>query len=414
MATKAANAPASLPVSIDDVRAAAERISGAVVRTPTLHSRTLSQLTGANVYLKFENLQFTAAYKERGALNTLLQLDAEQRAKGVIAASAGNHAQGLAYHATRLGIPSTIVMPKNTPIVKVTQTEGHGATVVLHGETFDAAYAHSRELEAEKGYTFIHPFDDPRVIAGQGTATLELLEDVPGIDTLVVPIGGGGLISGAAVVAKAQDRPIEVLGVQAELYPSMYNRVHHTEMPCAGDTLAEGIAVKYPGNLTAKIVEALVDDIVLVGERRLEEAVSLLLQIEKTVVEGAGAAGLAALLSEPERFKGKTVGTILCGGNIDTRLLANVLLRDLTRSGRLARLRIRLQDRPGALFHVARIFHEQGVNIIEVYHQRVFTSLPAKGLVTDIECETRDRNHLDRLITALRRAQYEVSMVESA
>lgn len=414
MATKAAPASAPLPVSIDDVRAAAARISGAVVRTPTLHSRTLSQLTGANVYLKFENLQFTAAYKERGALNTLLQLDAEARAKGVIAASAGNHAQGLAYHATRLGIPSTIVMPKNTPIVKVTQTEGHGATVVLHGETFDAAYQHSRALEAEHGYTFIHPFDDPRVIAGQGTATLELLEDVPGIDTLVVPIGGGGLISGASVVAKAQDRPIEVLGVQAELYPSMYNRIHHTEMPCAGDTLAEGIAVKYPGSVTAKIVEALVDDIVLVGERRLEEAVSLLLQIEKTVVEGAGAAGLAALLAEPERFKGKTVGTILCGGNIDTRLLANVLLRDLARSGRLARLRIRLQDRPGALFHVARIFHEQGVNIIEVYHQRVFTSLPAKGLITDIECETRDRNHLDRLITALRRAQYEVSMVELA
>ncbi|PVX30047.1 threonine ammonia-lyase [Sphingomonas pokkalii] len=414
MATKAAPASASLPVSIDDVRAAAERISGAVVRTPTLHSRTLSQLTGANVYLKFENLQFTAAYKERGALNTLLQLDAEARAKGVIAASAGNHAQGLAYHATRLGIPSTIVMPKNTPIVKVTQTEGHGATVVLHGETFDAAYAHSRELEAAQGYTFIHPFDDPRVIAGQGTATLELLEDVPAIDTLVVPIGGGGLISGAAIVAKAQDRSIEVLGVQAELYPSMYNRIHHTEMPCAGDTLAEGIAVKYPGSVTARIVEALVDDIVLVGERRLEEAVSLLLQIEKTVVEGAGAAGLAALLSEPERFKGKTVGTVLCGGNIDTRLLANVLLRDLARSGRLARLRVRLQDRPGALFHVARIFHEQGVNIIEVYHQRVFTSLPAKGLITDIECETRDRNHLDRLMTALRRAQYEVSMVELA
>lgn len=414
MATKAAPASASLPVSIDDVRAAAQRISGAVVRTPTLHSRTLSQLTGANVYLKFENLQFTAAYKERGALNTLLQLDAEARAKGVIAASAGNHAQGLAYHATRLGIPSTIVMPKNTPIVKVTQTEGHGATVVLHGETFDAAYAHSRELEAAQGYTFIHPFDDPRVIAGQGTATLELLEDVPAIDTLVVPIGGGGLISGAAIVAKAQDRSIEVLGVQAELYPSMYNRIHHTEMPCAGDTLAEGIAVKYPGSVTARIVEALVDDIVLVGERRLEEAVSLLLQIEKTVVEGAGAAGLAALLSEPERFKGKTVGTVLCGGNIDTRLLANVLLRDLARSGRLARLRVRLQDRPGALFHVARIFHEQGVNIIEVYHQRVFTSLPAKGLITDIECETRDRNHLDRLMTALRRAQYEVSMVELA
>ncbi|UYY58353.1 threonine ammonia-lyase [Sphingomonas sp. S2-65] len=414
MATKSVPAVAPLPVSIDDVHAAQARISGSIVRTPTLISRTLSELTGATVYLKFENLQFTAAYKERGALNTLLQLDADARAKGVIAASAGNHAQGLAYHATRLGIPSTIVMPKNTPTVKVTQTEGHGATVILHGETFDAAYAHSRELEAECGYTFVHPFDDPRVIAGQGTAALEMLEDVPQIDTLVIPIGGGGLISGTGVVAKAADRQIDVIGVEAELYPSMYNRIHHTDMPCAGDTLAEGIAVKEPGKITSKMVEALVDDIVLVGERRLEESVSLLLQIEKTVVEGAGAAGLAALLSEPERFKGRTVGTILCGGNIDTRLLANVLLRDLARSGRLARLRVRLQDRPGALFNVARIFHDQGVNIIEVYHQRVFTTLPAKGLITDIECETRDRNHLDRLITALRRAQYEVSQVELA
>ncbi len=414
MATKTVPASAPLPVSIDDVREAAERISGAVVRTPTLVSKTLSDLTGATVYLKFENLQFTAAYKERGALNTLLQLDEAARAKGVIAASAGNHAQGLAYHATRLGIPSTIVMPKNTPTVKVTQTEGHGATVILEGETFDAAYAHSRKLEAEHGYTFVHPFDDPRVIAGQGTAALELLEDVPDLDTLIVPIGGGGLISGCATVAKAQDRDIEIVGVEAELYPSMYNRIHHTDMPCAGDTLAEGIAVKEPGTITAQMVEALVDDIVLVGERRLEEAVSLLLQIEKTVVEGAGAAGLAALLAEPERFRGKTVGTILCGGNIDTRLLANVLLRDLARSGRLARLRVRLQDRPGALFNVARIFHDQGVNIIEVYHQRVFTTLPAKGLITDIECETRDRNHLDRLIAALRDAQYEVSLVELA
>jgi len=414
MATKSVPALAPLPVSIDDVHAAQARISGSIVRTPTLISRTLSELTGATVYLKFENLQFTAAYKERGALNTLLQLDAEARAKGVIAASAGNHAQGLAYHATRLGIPSTIVMPKNTPTVKVTQTEGHGANVILHGETFDAAYAHSRELEGECGFTFVHPFDDVRVIAGQGTATLEMLEDVPEIDTLVIPIGGGGLISGSGVVAKASGRQIDVIGVEAELYPSMYNRIHHTDMPCAGDTLAEGIAVKEPGKITSKMVEALVDDIVLVGERRLEESVSLLLQIEKTVVEGAGAAGLAALLSEPERFKGRTVGTILCGGNIDTRLLANVLLRDLARSGRLARLRVRLQDRPGALFNVARIFHDQGVNIIEVYHQRVFTTLPAKGLITDIECETRDRNHLDRLITALRRAQYEVSQVELA
>lgn len=414
MATKAAPADTPLPVSIHDVRDAAQRIMGSVVRTPTLVSKTLSELTGATVYLKFENLQFTAAYKERGALNTLLQLDEAARAKGVIAASAGNHAQGLAYHATRLGIPSTIVMPLNTPTVKVTQTEGHGATVILHGETFDAAYAHSRELEAEKGFTFVHPFDDTRIIAGQGTAALEMLEDVPAIDTLVIPIGGGGLVSGSAVVAKSEGRAVEVVGVEAELYPSMYNRIHHTDMPCEGDTLAEGIAVKEPGGITAKMVEALVDDIVLVSERRLEEAVSLLLQIEKTVVEGAGAAGLAALLAEPERFRGKTVGTILCGGNIDTRLLANVLLRDLARSGRLARLRIRLQDRPGALFNVARIFHEQGVNIIEVYHQRVFTTLPAKGLITDIECETRDRDHLDRLIVALRRAQYEVSQVELA
>ncbi|QIG81299.1 threonine ammonia-lyase [Stakelama tenebrarum] len=415
MATKSVpQGSGALPVTIDDVNAARERIGDAIVETPTLRSLTLSNLTGADVWLKFENLQFTAAYKERGALNTLLQLDQEARAKGVIAASAGNHAQGLAYHATRLGIPSTIVMPKNTPIVKVTQTEGHGATVILEGETYDAAYAHSRELEAEKGYTFVHPFDDPRVIAGQGTVALEMLAAVPNLDTLIVPLGGGGLISGMSVAAKAIKPGIEVIGVEAELFPSMYNRVHHTEMPCGGDTLAEGIAVKEPGKITSKFVEALVDDIVLVGERKLEEAVSLLLQIEKTVVEGAGAAGLAAMLSEPERFRGKKIGTVLCGGNIDTRLLANVLLRDLARSGRLARLRIRLQDRPGALYHVARIFHEQGVNIIEVYHQRVFTSLPAKGLITDIECETRDRNHLDRLMTALRRAQYEVRQVELA
>jgi threonine dehydratase len=414
MATNLAPTGATLPVSLDDVRAASARIAPSIVRTPTLISRTLSELTGATVYLKFENLQFTAAYKERGALNTLLQLDDVARAKGVIAASAGNHAQGLAYHGHRLGVPVTIVMPKNTPTVKITQTEGHHATVILHGETFDAAHAHAKELEAERGYTFVHPFDDPRIIAGQGTVALEMLDDVPAIDTLVVPIGGGGLISGMATVAKAASRPIAVIGVEAELYPSMYNRINGTDMPCGGDTLAEGIAVKEPGSITSRVVEALVDDILLVSERRLEESVSLLLQIEKTVVEGAGAAGLAALLSEPERFKGKTVGVVLCGGNIDTRLLANVLLRDLARSGRLARLRVRLQDRPGALYNVARIFHEQGVNIIEVYHQRVFTTLPAKGLITDIECETRDRAHLDRLMTALRRAQYEVSPVELA
>lgn len=412
MATKLA--ATALPVSIDDVRAAHARIRDAIVRTPTLISKTLSEMTGAKVYLKFENLQFTAAYKERGALNTLLQLSPEARAKGVIAASAGNHAQGLAYHANRLGIPATIVMPRTTPTVKVMQTEGHKAKVVLEGETFDAAYAHARVLEAQCDFTFVHPFDDPRVIAGQGTAAAEMLEDVPGLDTLLIPIGGGGLISGTSIVARAADHAIEVVGVQAELFPSMYNRINGTDLPCAGDTLAEGIAVKEPGGITARMVAELVDDIVLVGERNLEEAVSLLLQIEKTVVEGAGAAGLAALMAYPERFKGRTVGIILCGGNIDTRLLANVLLRDLARSGRLARLRVRMQDQPGALYNVARIFDAQRVNIIEVYHQRIFTSLPAKGLFTEIECEARDRDHLNRLIAALRDGGYETSMVEQA
>ncbi|WP_445193441.1 threonine ammonia-lyase [Sphingomonas sp. Tas61C01] len=414
MATHPITTAPAMPVSIADVRTAHDRIRASIVRTPTLISLTLSEMTGATVYLKFENLQFTAAYKERGALNTLLQLSNEARAKGVIAASAGNHAQGLAYHANRLGIPSTIVMPRTTPTIKITQTEGHGATVILEGETFDAAYAHARVLEAERGYTFVHPFDDPRVIAGQGTVAIEMLEDVPEIDLFVTPIGGGGLISGMATVARAADHPIEVIGVEAELFPSMYNRINGTDMPCAGDTLAEGIAVKEPGGITSRMVAGLVDDIVLVTERSLEQAVSLLLQIEKTVVEGAGAAGLAALLQHPERFKGRTVGVVLCGGNIDTRLLANVLLRDLARSGRLARLRIRLQDQPGALFNVARIFDQQRVNIIEVYHQRVFTTLPAKGLITDIECEARDRAHLDRLIAALREAGYDTSPVELA
>ncbi|MEH3105878.1 MAG: threonine ammonia-lyase [Sphingomonas fennica] len=404
----------ALPVSLDDVKAAATRIGGAVIHTPTLHSRTLSEMTGANVYLKFENLQFTAAYKERGALNTLLQLDDEARSRGVIAASAGNHAQGLAYHGRRLGIPVTIVMPKPTPTVKVQQTEGHQARVILHGERFDDAQDHALGLAERDGLTFVPPFDDPRIIAGQGTVALEMLADVPAIDTLIVPIGGGGLIAGCATVAAAQERPVTVVGVQAELYPSMYARIKGVSLPCEGDTLAEGIAVKQPGRLPAEVVAALVDDILLVGERHLETAVAILLQIEKTVVEGAGAAGLAALLAHPQRFAGRTVGIVLCGGNIDTRLLANVLLRDLARSGRLARLRIRLQDRPGALFAVARVFDEQQANIIEVYHQRVFTTLPAKGLIADIECETRDRAHLDRLVDALMREGFEVAPVEPA
>ena len=403
-----------VPVTIDDVRAAHVRIAPSIVRTPTLRSRTLSDITGADVWLKFENLQFTAAYKERGALNKLMMLSDEQRARGVIAASAGNHAQGLAFHGKRLGIPVTIVMPKPTPTVKVQQTEGHGARVILTGERYDDAYEEARLIEAKEGLTFVHPFDDVDVIAGQGTVALEMLEDAPEIDTLVVPIGGGGLISGSATVARAAARPIQVIGVQAELYPSMYAKMKGLMLPCDGDTLAEGIAVKQPGKITSAIVRALVDDIVLVAERELETAVSMLLQIEKTVAEGAGAAGLAAMLAHPNIFRGRSVGVILCGGNIDTRLLANVLLRDLARSGRLARLSIRLQDRAGALFHVARVFDEQQVNIVEVYHQRVFTTLPAKGLIAEIECETRDAAHLERLLKALRHEGYDVTPIEAA
>ncbi|QJR01803.1 threonine ammonia-lyase [Sphingobium yanoikuyae] len=403
-----------LPVTVDDILAARTRISGSIVKTPTLISQTFSQMLGCNVYLKFENLQFTAAYKERGALNRLLQLDEAAKAKGVIGASAGNHAQGLAYHGKRLGVPVTIVMPTTTPIVKVTQTQGHGATVVQYGEKFDDAYAHARKLEVEQGLTFIHPFDEPDIIAGQGTVGLEMLEDAPQIDTLIIPIGGGGLFSGIATAARAMKPDIRLIGVQAELYPSMYDFIKGADLACDGDTLAEGIAVKQPGELTRRFVERLVDDVLLVTERRLEEAVSLLLQIEKTVVEGAGAAGLAALLSYREQFAGRNVGLILTGGNIDTRLLANVLLRDLARSGRLARLRIILQDRPGALFHVARIFDQEAVNILELSHQRIFTNLPAKGLSLDVECETRDGAHLQRLITALGAAGYEVAPIEVA
>lgn len=402
--------PADL--TLDHVRAAAQRIEGSIVRTPMMRSITLSEITGAEIWLKFENLQFTAAYKERGALNALLQLDEKQKERGVIAASAGNHSQGLSYHGTRLGVPVTIVMPQTTPTVKVMQTESVGGNVVLHGETFDEAYAHARELEVERGLTFVHPFDDLQVAAGQGTVALEMLDTNSDLDCLVTPIGGGGLISGMSTVAKALNPEIEVVGVQAGLFPSMFARIKGEERDCGGDTLAEGIAVKNPGESTAKVIAERVDDILLVDEPVLEKAVSLLLQIEKTVVEGAGAAGLAAVLANPDRFKGKKVGLVLCGGNIDTRLLANVLLRDLARQGRLARLRVTLQDRPGALFKVMRLFDEHNVNIIEIYHQRIFTTLPAKGLITDIECEARDAEQVERLVEALRDAKYKVQVVE--
>jgi len=407
--TLTANAPV---LTLDDVRAAAARIDGHVVRTPTLYSKTLSAMTGADIWLKFENLQFTAAYKERGALNALLQLTEEQRRRGVIAASAGNHAQGLSYHGTRLGVPVTIVMPRTTPTVKIMQTESVGGTVVLEGETFDEAYAHARSMERQMGLTFVHPFDDPHVAAGQGTVALEMLEDVPDLDMLAVPIGGGGLLTGMGTAARGINPNIGLIGVQALLFPSMFDKLKHEDLPCGGDTLAEGIAVKEPGTFTSAVLAGLVDDIVLVDEAHLEQAVSLLLQIEKTVVEGAGAAGLAAVIANREIFAGHKVGIVLTGGNIDTRLLANVLLRDLARSGRLGRLRITLQDRPGALFKVVEEFNRHQVNILEVWHQRIFTSLPAKGLTAEIECEARDRDQIDRLVEALRARGYELEQVE--
>jgi len=399
-------------LSLDEIKAAQARINGAVVRTPILYSKTLSRITGAEIYLKFENLQFTAAYKERGALNFLLQLPEELRHEGVIAASAGNHSQGLSYHGTRLGVPVTIVMPTGTPAVKIEHTKANGGTVILHGEKFDDAYEYARKLEKERSLTFVHPFDHPWIAAGQGTVALEMMEDEPDLDHLVIPIGGGGLFTGMGTAARQMKPDIKLTGVQAALYPSMYAKLNGENLPCGGDTLAEGIAVKNPGEYTARHIADLADNMLLIDESILEKAVSLLLQIEKSVVEGAGAAGLAAVLANPALFAGQKVGVVLCGGNIDTRLLANVLLRDLARSGRLARLRLSLRDQPGALFRVMRIFDEHKVNIVEIYHQRIFTKLPAKGLYTDIECEARDSEQIDALIGSLEQAEYDVARIE--
>ena len=395
-------------VTLGDVEAARRTIAGAVVNTDFDLSRTLSELTGSEVWLKFENLQFTGAFKERGALNKLASLTASERKRGVIAMSAGNHAQGVAYHATRLGIPATSVMPEGTPTVKVENTRQLGAKVMLEGPTLEDAAAFARHHAAHNDLVFVHPFDDPLVIAGQGTIALEMLEALPGLDVLVVPIGGGGLAAGMAVAAKALKPNIRVVGVEAALYPSMYNALKGSHLPVRGDTLAEGIAVKTPGVITERLIRAHVDDIVLVAEADLERAVSLLITIEKTVVEGAGAAGLAALVADPHRFRGQKVGLVLCGGNIDTRLLASVLTRELARDGRLTRLMIDIPDRPGQLARVASVIGEAGANIVEVYHQRVFTDLPAKGTELHLVIETRDRAHMMSVVEALKAAGYSV------
>jgi threonine dehydratase len=394
----------TLPVTLEDVEAARKRVLGEIIETDCDRSRTLSEMLGCTIWLKFENLQFTASFKERGAINRLSALSDEERRLGVIAMSAGNHAQGVAYRASRLRIPATIVMPVNTPTVKVVNTRRHGAEVILQGETVEEAAAFARGYARERRLTFIHPYDDPMVIAGQGTVALEMLGAAPEIDTLVVPIGGGGLISGVAIAAKAVRPELQVIGVQAALYPSMYNTIKGENLPMRGDTLAEGIAVKAPGRITQEIVRALVDDIVLVTEAQIEHALSLLINIEKTVVEGAGAAGLAAVCAQQGRFEGRNVGLVLCGGNIDTRLLAGVLTRELAREGRLSQLSIDLADRPGQLAKVANLLGEAGANIVEVYHQRVFTDLPARGALLEVVIETRDRAHLDETVAKLKAA----------
>jgi threonine dehydratase len=390
-----------LPVTPADVRAAAAIIRGAVIPTECNQSRTLGDLCGCNVWLKFENLQFTSTFKERGALNRLTALSAGERRRGVIAMSAGNHAQGVAYHAKRLGIPATIVMPLGTPMVKIENTRRHGAEVIVTGDTLEEAGAFVLEHSKAHGMILIHPYDDPLVIAGQGTIALEMLEAVPDLDTLVVPIGGGGLISGIAVMAKSLQPSLRIIGVQARLYPSMYNAVRNEHLPMRGDTLAEGIAVKAPGRITTPMVRDLVDDIVLVREDQIERAVATLISIEKTVVEGAGAAGLAAILAFPDRFAGRNVGLVLTGGNIDTRLIASVLTRELAREGRLTQLSIDIVDRPGQLAAVAALLADAGANIIEVSHQRTFSDLPAKATLLQLVIETRDRAHLDDVMAKL-------------
>lgn len=389
-----------------DVDAAAARLAGRIVRTPCLRSETLSAIAGCEVWLKFENLQFTAAFKERGALNRLAQLTPDERAHGVLAVSAGNHAQGVALHARRLGIPATIVMPRFTPSVKVEATRAHGPRIVLAGDTLEEARAHGLALAREERRVFVPPYDDAQVIAGQGTIALEMLDEAPDLDALVIAVGGGGLIAGIAVAAHGRRPGLEIVGVQTERYPAMYDAFHGTVHPQGTGTIAEGIAVGLPGEITAPIVRAHVADLLLVSEAQIEQAIVTLLEIEKTVVEGAGAAGLAALLANPARFAGRRVGLVLCGGNIEPLLLAAIVRREMVRSGRLARLRIELRDRPGALAGVTAALAAAGANVEEIEHQRIFGALSAERAAVEVVVQTRGEPHVAEVLAALAAAGF--------
>ncbi len=394
--------PAAPHLTFDDVLAAAARLSGQVIETPCLASRTLSSLCGCEVFLKFENHQFTASFKERGALNKIAQLTDEERARGVLAVSAGNHAQGVAYHAQRLGIPATIVMPRFAPAVKVDRTRGFGAEVVLAGDTFDDARAHGLQLARERGLTLVHPYDDLDVAAGQGTLALEMLRQQPDLDTLVIAVGGGGLISGVATAARGLKPGMQIVGVQTERFPAVWNAFHDGTRESAQATVADGIAVKVPGALTLPLIRERVDDMLLVDEGDIEQAILMLLEIEKTVVEGAGATGLAALLKHRERFAGRKVGLVLCGGNIEPLMLAEIIERGMVRSGRLARLRVDVRDVPGALADVAVLLGRLGANIDEVQHQRAFSSLSLERAQIEFVVQTRGLAHIELILAEMR------------
>ena len=388
-------------LQLADIEQAAQRLQGQVLNTPCVESRTLSQVTGAQVFLKFENLQFTASFKERGALNKLAQLTPQERAQGVIAMSAGNHAQGVAFHAQRLGIRAVIVMPRFTPGVKVARTRGFGAEVVLHGDTLDAASAHARELAAAQGLTFVHPFDDEAIMAGQGTLALEMLAQQPDLDTLVLPVGGGGLISGVATAAKALKPGIRIVGVQTKRFPGAVNAVTGSHHPRGDSTIAEGIAVSAPGARCLPVIQHLVDDMLLVDEGDVEQAIVMLLEIEKTLAEGAGATALAALVRHPETFAGRKVGLVLSGGNIDPMLLAAIIGRGMVRSGRLARIVVNTRDVPGSLARVTALVAEAGANVQEIHHQRAFTLLAAQHVEIEMVLQTRDAAHVQELLATL-------------